>query len=113
MTRIRRGLSQAQLAHLCGLSQSAISSYENDSRKSPKKLLTLAHVLGVDIYWLSNGGEAMQTPGHISSIMCEPATPWPFPAIEPHLFWALKPNERQAIESAVAALITSFTPRRH
>ncbi|MGB6242254.1 MAG: helix-turn-helix transcriptional regulator [Castellaniella sp.] len=107
-TRIKRGLSQAQLAHACGLSQSAISSYENGSRQSPKKLLNLAQTLSVDIYWLSRGeGTAEPAPSDLAT-MHEHAAPWPFPSIEPHVFWSLKPKDRQTVETTVSALIDSL-----
>lgn len=102
-------MSQAQLAHACGLSQSAISSYENGSRQSPKKLLNLAQTLGVDIYWLSRGESgSSQTSGAAQPAMQEHQSPWPFPSIEPRMFWSLTPKDRQAVESAVSALIDSL-----
>ncbi|MGB6006557.1 helix-turn-helix domain-containing protein [Castellaniella sp.] len=107
-TRIRLGLSQAQLAHACGLSQSAISSYENGSRRSPKKLLNLAQALGVDIYWLSRGDGAAHPAPHTPATMHDPVSPWPFPSIEPRIFWSLRPKDRQAVEATVSALIDSL-----
>lgn len=107
-TRIRRGLSQAQLARACGLSQSAIASYENGSRLSPKKLLNLAQALEVDIYWLSRGDSPAETPEPLSLSPQEPALPWPFPSIDPHLFWSLRPKDRQTVESTVSALIDNL-----
>nr|WP_298014483.1 helix-turn-helix transcriptional regulator [uncultured Castellaniella sp.] len=107
-TRIRLGLSQAQLAHACGLSQSAISSYENGSRRSPKKLLNLAQTLGVDIYWLSRGDGAAHPASNTPASMHDPASPWPFPSIEPRVFWSLRQKDRQAVEATVSALIDSL-----
>ncbi|WP_323018566.1 helix-turn-helix domain-containing protein [Castellaniella sp.] len=107
-TRIRRGLSQAQLAHACGLSQSAISSYENGSRQSPKKLLNLAQALSVDIYWLSRGEGTAESASSMAATMHEHTAPWPFPSIEPHVFWSLKPKDRKTVETTVSALIDSL-----
>ncbi len=108
-TRLQRGLSQAQLAHACGLSQSAISSYENGSRQSPKKLLNLAQTLQVDIYWLSRGeGGAGPASNAVQTAMREHESPWPFPSIEPRMFWSLTRKDRQTVESAVSALIDNL-----
>ncbi|MFT0533198.1 helix-turn-helix domain-containing protein [Castellaniella hirudinis] len=104
LSRTRLGLSQAQLARLCGLSQSAISGYENGSRRSSKKLTVIAQILGVSFYWLMHG-EGDQSPAQPEDAMREATQPWPFPSIEPRLFWALKAKDRDAIESAVAVLI--------
>lgn len=104
--RLLRGLSQGTLARACGLSQSAISSYENGTRQSPKKLLNLAQVLEVDIYWLSRGqGDMTPSPDAVGALG-EGA--WPFPSIDPRQFWALTRKDRQVVESAVGALIDSL-----
>jgi len=104
--RLLRGLSQETLARACGLSQSAISSYENGTRQSPKKLLSLAQVLEVDIYWLSRGqGDMTPPPGAIGALG-EGA--WPFPSIDPRQFWTLTRKDRLVVESAVGALIDSL-----
>ena len=101
--RLLRGLSQDALARLCGVSQSAISSYENGTRLAPKKLLTLAHILEVDIYWLSRG-QGQPTP-----IPADPAAPcWPFTSIDPQQFWSLRDKDRLIVERAVSALIDSL-----
>ena len=101
--RTLRGLSQEALARLCGLSQSAISSYENGTRQSPKKLLNLAQILEVDIYWLSRGqGQPTLAPATIAE------GPWPFASIDPKQFWSLTRKDRQVVESAVSALIDSL-----
>lgn len=105
-TRTQLGLSQAQLAQACGLSQSAISSYENGNRRSPKKLLNLAQTLGVDIYWLSRG--AAHPSRHSPISIHDPVLPWPFPSIEPRLFWSLSMKDRQAVEATISALIDSL-----
>ncbi|WP_103035506.1 helix-turn-helix domain-containing protein [Castellaniella caeni] len=107
-TRIRRGLSQAQLARACDLSQSAISAYENGSRL-PKQAARLALALNVSLVWLSRGegsaDQARQTP---PGSLQETAFAWPFASIEPHRFWALSTKDRQAVESTLAALIDSL-----
>jgi len=104
--RTLRGLSQEALARLCGLSQSAISSYENGTRQSPKKLLNLAQILEVDIYWLSRGqGDPTPAPGAPGTVA---ENPWPFSSIDPKQFWSLTRKDRLVVESAVSALIDSL-----
>ncbi|WP_368643517.1 helix-turn-helix domain-containing protein [Castellaniella ginsengisoli] len=104
--RLLRGLSQEALARACGLSQSAVSSYENGTRQSPKKLLNLAQVLEVDIYWLSRGlGDMTSAPG-TPGALSEAA--WPFASIDPRQFWSLTRKDRQVVENAVGALIDSL-----
>ena len=102
--RILRGLSQHALARLCGVSQSAISSYENGTRLAPKRLLHLAQALDVDIYWLSQGqGSPARQPTTAQSDAL-----WPFPSIDPQQFWSLTQKDRQVVENAVSALIDSL-----
>lgn len=94
-----RHLSQAALARKCGLSQSAISSYENGVRKDPSKILILAEVLEVNAYWLRAGqGPMLPVPTLGEST-------WPFPSISPRLFWSLSVRDREAAERALAAFI--------
>ncbi|MGB5808619.1 helix-turn-helix domain-containing protein [Castellaniella sp.] len=104
--RLLRNLSQETLARACGLSQSAISSYENGTRQSPKKLLNLAQVLEVDIYWLSRGQGDMTPPPGSAGSLGEGA--WPFSSIDPRQFWALTRKDRLVVEHAVSALIDSL-----
>ncbi len=104
--RLLRGLSQETLARACGLSQSAISSYENGTRQSPKKLLSLAQVLEVDIYWLSRGLGDMTPSPRVTGAVGESA--WPFASIDPRQFWTLTRKDRLVVESAVSALIDSL-----
>lgn len=106
--RIQRGLSQAQLARACGLSQSAISSYENGSRQSPKKLLNLAQTLDVDIYWLSRGDGTPNRQPDPGIPHHEHYLPWPFASIEPEQYWSLSIRDRQTVETTLLALIQTL-----
>ncbi|MFA7439022.1 helix-turn-helix domain-containing protein [Castellaniella sp.] len=103
-----RGLSQKQLADACGLSQSAISSYERGSRKSTQKLLVIARKLEVDLYWLDGGTGHMRPAGQSRLAMGES---WPFPSIPPEHIMALSENDRLAVEKTLRALIDSLLPR--
>lgn len=100
-----RGMSQKQLADACGLSQSAISSYENDTRRSPQQLLKLATILGVDPYWLSRGTPPMHATSPSKLAMSEQ---WPFSSISPGQIWSLSEADRQAVENTLGALVDSL-----
>ncbi len=90
------------LARRCGLSQSAISSYESGSRKAPSKVLAIAQALEVSVWWLARGEGAM-LPGATASTLQE--STWPFPTISPKQFWSLPARDRDAAERVLAAFI--------
>ncbi len=56
-TRLDKGLSQAELANLCGVSQTLIYKIETRQVLQSRKLSVIAHALGVTTYWLINGVE--------------------------------------------------------
>lgn len=49
------GLTQGDLAKKAGCGQSTISGLENDTRPKRPDLIEIAHVLGVDAYYLRTG----------------------------------------------------------
>lgn len=101
-----RGYSQAELARICGISQSAISNYERGERVKSAHVFDLAKALEINIYWLNSGiGEMLTNTYQLS----ESRTPWPFPNIEPADFWALTPKAREIIENTVIVLIQQLT----
>jgi transcriptional regulator with XRE-family HTH domain len=53
--RVQRGLSQAQLAAMAGVRQSAIGNLEAGIRKSTHNVLEIARALGVRPEWLQDG----------------------------------------------------------
>ena len=54
--RIAKGLTQTQLGKLAGAGQSTIATLEKDGRtKTPGSIVEIAHVLGVDAYYLKHG----------------------------------------------------------
>jgi transcriptional regulator with XRE-family HTH domain len=57
LLREARGLTQAQLAEVCGVTRAAAHSWENDATPNirPPNLLMLAKVLGTDPYYLVFG----------------------------------------------------------
>uniref|UniRef100_UPI003341CAAE helix-turn-helix domain-containing protein n=1 Tax=Castellaniella defragrans TaxID=75697 RepID=UPI003341CAAE len=107
--RHTRGLSQAALARASGISQSAIASYENGTRKSTPKVFELAQALQVDPIWLGQGTGAMEPVPHT---LGDVGGAWPFPGIAPRTYWALSAAERRAVEETVNAMIRSFRMAR-
>lgn len=55
-----RQLSQENLAHISGLSQSAVASYENGLRQSSRSIRKLAIALQVNLDWLETGAGPME-----------------------------------------------------
>ena len=49
------GMSQEQVAQAVGITQPSYSALERGVSKSTSKIGSLAHVLGVDAYWLETG----------------------------------------------------------
>lgn len=112
-------MSQSALAQACGLSQGAISNYENGTRRSAKEIFRIAQVLEVNPAWLSSGIGAMEpgptVPYLLSEQSPEPRQPsgWPFDSIAASAFWSLDPEQRSIIETAVAGMIGSFQKKSH
>ncbi|WP_262356945.1 helix-turn-helix domain-containing protein, partial [Bordetella pertussis] len=55
-----RQLSQENLAHISGLSQSAVASYENGLRQSSRSIRKLAIALQVNLDWFETGVGPME-----------------------------------------------------
>lgn len=104
-------MSQAALARASGVSQSAIASYENSSRKTAKGIFDLARALQVDPTWLSMGAGNMDpmTPSTNAMGVREPSQDaWPFESILLQDYWALSAPERLIIENALRAMILTM-----
>ena len=111
--RLARGLSQKALARASGLSQSAIASYENGTRKSAKGIFELAKALQVDPAWLSMGlgrkhPTPAETPANIQYVSDAHTEVWPFPGISRQDLQSLTPHQRQIIEAAIAAMVQAM-----
>ena len=107
-----RKLTQAQLARACGLSQGAIGNYEADSRRSAKDVFRIAEALDVDPAWLAMGAGSMERPDiprvtEHGALAMAPA-PWPFPGVDPAHVWALSPEQRQILASALAGMMAAM-----
>jgi len=107
--RTLRGLTQADLARACGLSQGAIGNYEANSRHSAKKVFRIAEALHVNVAWLAMGTGPMEpkpTPQAVADGRI--SAPWPFPDIDPERFWSLSAQQRQVLSNALAGMITAM-----
>lgn len=107
-----RQLTQQELARLCGLSQGAIGNYETDSRRSPKDVFRIAEALNVEAAWLAMGTGPMEpaAPPRIADTPLQSAS-WPFPGVDPDRIWALSADQREMLESTLAAMIAMFEKR--
>lgn len=107
-----RGLTQAQLARACGLSQGAIGNYESDSRRNAKEIFRIADALKVDAMWLAMGTGSMERPPalHVADtaeIRGREAA-WPFPDLDPARIWALSEDQRRIIANALAGMVSAL-----
>lgn len=119
-----RGYTQAELARLAGLSQSAVASYESGERKSSRALFKLAAALRVDAQWLDTGKGPMEQPadvygagagGYRYAVMDEGAQgapgdnrkdpDWPFANIPRGRYESLTLRDKRHLENMVAAFI--------
>ncbi len=105
-----RQLTQAALAHSCGLSQSAIANYESDSRRNPKDVFRIAEALNVEAAWLAMGTEPMerQAGPHVSDNTYLAAPAWPFFPVDPARIWALSAEQRQVLANALDGMVTAL-----
>lgn len=115
-----RQLSQSGLARAAGLSQGAIASYENRSRKGTTSIIRLAQALNVNPVWLDTGQGEMEAvsypPGHRHPrhTLSEGMTPantdvlWPFESISAHMFWSLTAADRRIVEQTLGSLIDAL-----
>lgn len=78
--RLARGLTQAELAPMIGVSQPALHRYEHGLREPEPEILTrLAHALGVTEEFLQHAGKtrgAMAVDAHMRRRATEKATTW-------------------------------------
>lgn len=114
--RQQRGLSQAGLARLCNLSQSAISNYENGTRRDAREILDLAKALNVSVHWLRNGAGVMDLRQGNELSMQEPndglpIVTWPFSQFSVNEIVALPAAERELLERTIRHLIDGMRAR--
>lgn len=114
-----RGLSQAELARACGLSQGAIANYESKARQHAKDIFRLAQALNVNAEWLGTGSGSLEplidwpelttsTPNVLSDKLPEQTPVWPFTSISPSLYWSLTDSERAMLEQALLGMLSAL-----
>jgi transcriptional regulator with XRE-family HTH domain len=113
--RQHRGLSQAGLARLCGLSQSAISNYENGTRRDAREILDLARALNVSVLWLRKGVGKMEFTDD-TYLLSEPLdgppiVSWPFRLFSVDEVVALAESERDLLDRTMRHLLDGMKPR--
>jgi transcriptional regulator with XRE-family HTH domain len=114
-TRKERKLSQAKLARLCGLSQSAIANYEGQTRSNPKDVFRIAEALGVSADWLARGtlpkepmNYVFMDPNRLDTVEPKAADgiyAWPFGSVSPAEVWAIDPENRRILEDTMRAML--------
>jgi transcriptional regulator with XRE-family HTH domain len=113
--RQHRGLSQADLARLCGLTQSAISNYENGTRRDAREILDLARALNVSALWLRKGIGTMEFKDD-SYTLSEPQdgppiVTWPFRLFSVDEVVALADGERDLLDRTLRHLLDGMKKR--
>ncbi|CAM3397066.1 HTH cro/C1-type domain-containing protein [Bordetella sputigena] len=122
--RTLRGYTQAELARLAGLSQSAVASYESGERKSSRGLFKLAAALRIEAQWLDTGKGPMERPVDLYAnamtgqryVVMEDGAPgsfgvpgreleWPFQTIPRGRYESLATRDKRHLENMVAAFI--------
>lgn len=110
-----RSLSQADLARLCGLSQSAISNYENGTRRDAREILELAKALNVSALWLRKGTGKMEftDDSYTLSDPLEgpPIVSWPFHLFSVNEVVALADSERDLLDRTIRHLLDGMKKR--
>ncbi|WP_113751975.1 helix-turn-helix domain-containing protein [Bordetella trematum] len=104
--RVLRGYTQQDLARACGLSQSAIGSYETGQRHSSRSVRRLALALEVNLDWLEMGRGPME----YGPMLMEPAplqapSGWPFKGVLPQHLAALSARDMKLLETMVRSFI--------
>ncbi|MDV2115295.1 helix-turn-helix domain-containing protein [Alcaligenes faecalis] len=110
-----RGLSQADLARLCGLTQSAISNYENGTRRGPREILELSRALNVSAVWLHKGVGKMEfsDDGYTLAEPQDgpPIVSWPFRLFSVDEVVALADSERELLDRTLRHLLDGMKKR--
>lgn len=103
------------MARLCGLSQSAISNYENGTRRDAREILELARALNVSALWLRKGTGKMEfmDDGYTLSEPQEgpPIVSWPFRLFSVDEVVALADGERDLLDRTIRHLLDGMRKR--
>ena len=104
------------MARLCGLSQSAISNYENGTRRDAREILDLAKALNVSALWLHKGVGKMELrmDGDYSLHESQEGAPivtWPFSLFSVNEVVALGNSERDLLDRTIRHLLDGMKKR--
>lgn len=111
--RQQRGLSQAELARLCNLSQSAISNYESGTRRDAREILDLAKALNVSAQWLKSGLGPMEIALGGALVLQDsgdspPIVTWPFSRFSVDEVVALTAADRDHLDQTIRHLLNGM-----
>lgn len=111
--RQQRGLSQAELARLCNLSQSAISNYESGTRRDAREILDLAKALNVSAQWLKSGLGPMEIALAGALVLQDsgdspPIVTWPFSRFSVDEIVALTATDRDHLDQTIRHLLNGM-----
>ncbi len=103
------------MARLCGLTQSAISNYENGTRRDAREILDLARALNVSALWLRKGIGTMEFKDD-SYTLSEPQdgppiVTWPFRLFSVDEVVALADGERDLLDRTLRHLLDGMKKR--
>jgi len=101
--RLRRKLTQSQLAKDVGISQGTIGNLESGTRERPRDLLSIALALGVNVNWLAYGRGPMMLGEQDAA-----GEVWPFPDIDRGRFDRLPLRQQIEIQGLVRKAIGEF-----
>lgn len=103
------------MARLCGLSQSAISNYENGTRRDAREILDLARALNVSVLWLRKGVGKMEFTDDtyllFEPLDGPPIVSWPFRLFSVDEVVALAESERDLLDRTMRHLLDGMKPR--
>jgi transcriptional regulator with XRE-family HTH domain len=100
-TREELGLTQAELARACGVSQGTIGNLESGIRKSARQQLAIAAALNVDLGWLLSGKGQKDPLSGQARVAMEPSASY---NVDPQTKEALRIFQNLSPKAKIAAL---------
>lgn len=103
------------MARLCGLTQSAISNYENGTRRDAREILELSRALNVSAVWLRKGVGKMEFLDDRYTLSepqeGAPIVSWPFRLFSVDEVVALADSERELLDRTLRHLLDGMKKR--
>lgn len=103
------------MARLCGLTQSAISNYENGTRRDAREILELSRALNVSAVWLRKGVGQMEFLDDRYTLSepqeGAPIVSWPFRLFSVDEVVALADSERDLLDRTLRHLLDGMKKR--